>query len=224
MKAIALTAIITLVGTQAGWAQGSSSSGGDRAQSWEAYGGLRLLFSESLDFNGGSAIETDDEVGLGFGFGYHLNERLLLGGDITFANVDYDGEVASVDIPGDSVGISGELETFGLSANATWHFLDGPLTPFVSASLGYLWVDTNIAEGPPQLGCWWDPWYGQICDVFVDTKSEDAFTYGLGIGLRWDFAQGWFGRLSYDERWTDIGEANGTPNFGGLRLDVGATF
>lgn len=46
----------------------------------------------------------------------------------------------------------------------------------------------------------------------------------LGLGLRWDFTQGWIGRLSYEERWIDVGNASGTPSFGGLHLDVGSRF
>jgi opacity protein-like surface antigen len=196
----------------------------DRAGTWEAYGSLRSLFGESVDFEGGSRIKTDDELGFGFGFGYNLNEHLLVGGDLSFGTVDYDGQVASADTPGLSEPISGEFDTLGVSASATYHFIKGPLTPFVSGTIGYNWVDTNIADGPPEIGCWWDPWYGQICTAFQDTKTEDAFAYGLGLGMRWDFAPGWFGRLSYEERWLDLGKADGTPGFGALRLDVGSRF
>jgi opacity protein-like surface antigen len=70
----------------------------------------------------------------------------------------------------------------------------------------------------------WDPWLGYICDYFVDTKDDEAFTYGVGLGVRWDFTPGWFARISYEERWFDVGEATSTPNFGGLHLDVGSKF
>ncbi|MBL8201614.1 MAG: porin family protein [Chromatiales bacterium] len=198
--------------------------GMERAGTWEAYGGLRFNFGENVDFDGGSTIDTDDELAFGFGFGYNFSERLLIGGDMSFGTVDYDGTVQSADVPGLTGTISGEFDTLSISVNGTWHFMDGPLTPFVSANLGYTSVDTNIAEGPPEIGCWWDPWYGQICTTFVDTKTEDAFSYGLGVGGRWDFAPGWFARLSYEERWVDIGKASGTPSFGGLRLDIGSKF
>jgi opacity protein-like surface antigen len=198
--------------------------GADRTGTWEAYGGLRTVSGESLGFAGGSTIKTDNDWALGFGFGYNFSEHLLVGGDVSFGTVDYDGVLVSADDPDVTQRISGEVDTFGFAANATWHFIEGPLTPFVSASLGFTSVDTNIAEGPPQIGCWWDPWYGQICNVYVDTKTEDSFTYGLGLGGRWDFAPGWFARISYEERWLDIGKATGTPSFGGLRLDIGSKF
>ena len=46
-------------------------------------------------------------------------------------------------------------------------------------------------------------------------------SYGLGVGVRWDFAPGGFVRFGYDERWLDIENANGTPDFGSFRLEVG---
>lgn len=196
----------------------------DRTGNWEGYAGLRYLFSDSVDFQGGSAIDTDGEPGFGFGFGYNFSPHLLVSGDFSFASVDYDGMVQSADTPGDRTAISGQFDVGSITANATWHFLAGPLTPFVSVNIGYVSVDTNIATGPPQLGCWWDPWYGYMCSTFVDTKTEDAFSYGLGVGGRWDFAPGWFGRLSLEGRWIDISHANGTPDFQGLRLDIGRKF
>lgn len=222
MRPVIAATLGVLLLVQASLARGAE--GPVRAGAWEAYGGLRLQFGETVDFRGGSTIETDDEPAFGFGFGYHFSERLLVGGDMTFGTVDYDGTVVSADDPGLQEAISGEFDVFGISANATWHFIEGPLTPYVTASLGYVSVDTNIAEGPPELGCWWDPWYGYICASFVDTKTEDAFSYGLGFGGRWDFATGWFARLGYEERWVDIGKASGTPGFSGLRLEIGARY
>jgi len=222
---LVLASLLAAAGTQPAAAQIPGGGPGlERAGNWEAYGGLRFNFGETVDFDGGSRIETDDEAAFGFGFGYNFSERLLVGGDMSFGTVDYDGLLRSADDPGISEGISGEFDVLNFSANATWHFLEGPLTPFVSAALGYTSVDTNIAEGPPETGCWWDPWYGYICATFVDTNTEDAFSYGLGVGGRWDFAPGWFARLSYEERWLNIGKASGTPGFGGLRLDIGSKF
>jgi hypothetical protein len=109
--------------------------------------------SESLDFKGGSSLETDDELGFSFGLGYNLSQRLLL---------------------------TGELDVGSFSGIATWHFMDGPITPYVSATLGWTWVDSNIADGPPQVGCWWDPWYGYICTSLTETKSDTSMSYGFG--------------------------------------------
>lgn len=221
---LAVVALAIIGTTQVALGQTWSIPTNDRAGKWEGYAGLRYLFSRSVDFDGGSTIHTDDEAGFGFGFGYNFSPHLLVSGDFSFSNVDYDGMVQSADTPGGRTPTSGDLDVASISANATWHFLEGPLTPFVSVSMGYVSVDTNIAKGPPQIGCWWDPWYGYICAGFVDTRTEDAFSYGLGVGGRWDFAPGWFGRISLEDHWMNIGKASGTPDFRGMRLDIGRKF
>ena len=111
-----------------------------------------------------------------------------------------------------------------IGATLTFHLLEGPLTPFATASLGWTWIDTNIATGPPELGCWWDPWWGQICTPIVDTASDDSASYGIGLGVRWDFGPGAFARVAYEQRYLDIQNANGTPDFGSVRFDIGAKF
>lgn len=228
MKLIRILSLAVLAGgffANASSAQSFGVSGsGDRANHWEIFGGLRPVFSETVDFDGGSTIDTDDDLGFAFGFGYNIDEHLLVGGEMAWSSIDYDGTVRSADTPGSTASLSGEFDTFALSGNLTYHFMEGPLTPYASATLGYTWVDSNIATGPPVTGCWWDPWFGYICDTFVDTKTEESFNYGLGVGVRWDFARGWFGRLSYEQRWFSLDEADGTPTFGGLHIDVGSKF
>ena len=198
---------------------------GNRDGRWDVYGTLRAVLGEEVTFDGGSKIDSESDLGFGFGFGYNFTDHLLVGGELTWSNVDYEGTLRSADTPAEpDQRISGEYDAFGVAANVTYHFLKGPFTPYVSASLGYVWVDTNIADGPPELGCWWDPWFGQVCALFQDTKDESAVTYGIGAGLRWEFTRGWFARVGYDERFTDIGKANGTPGFGSVRFDLGSRF
>ena len=57
----------------------------------------------------------------------------------------------------------------------------------MTAGIGWSWVDTNIATEPPEVGCWWDPWYGYICTSWVNTRTLDGLTYQLGVGARYDF-------------------------------------
>jgi opacity protein-like surface antigen len=202
----------------------SAAKPGNRAGHWEGYAGARYQFSETVDFDGGSTVDSDNDLGFAFGLGYNIDDHWLVGGEISWASVGYDGVLRSADSPGLTSNLSGDYDTFSLAGNVTYHFMDGPLTPYVSASLGYTWVDSNIATGPPQTGCWWDPWWGYICDSFVDTKSSEAGTYGLGAGVRWEFSRGGFLRASYDQRWIGLDDASGTPSFGGLHLDIGSKF
>lgn len=196
-----------------------------RAGRWEATAQLRFLLSEDLRFKGGSTLELDDELGFGFAFGYNLSEQLLLGGEFTVGSVDYRGTLVSAnDPPEDPLTLSGEFDTASLSATATWHFMPGPVTPYASAGLGWTWVDTNIAEGPPEPGCWWDPWYGYICGYFQDTATEDFLTLSLGVGMRWDVNSALFFRGGYEQRWLDIDRVSGNSDVGVIRLEIGQRF
>jgi opacity protein-like surface antigen len=228
MKPTAWLTVLAVASLTTGTAAAQSFGGGsytDREGHWEGYLGARLLLSGSADFSGGSSIDTDDDLGFNFGFGYNFSDHLLVSAEMGWNSVDYDGNLVSGDVPpAASRRISGDLETASLGANVTWHFLSGPLTPYVSGSLGWTWIDTNIATGPPQTGCWWDPWWGYICQPIYDTISDDSGSYGLGAGIRWDFNNGGFARFGYDERWFDIKNAEGTPDFGSFRLEFGGKF
>ena len=92
---------------------------------------------------------------------------------------------------------------------------------FVTGGLGWSWVDTNIATEPPQVGCWWDPWYGYICTSFQDTKTLDGLAYQLGVGARYDFSDTLAVHGSYRINWIDFDQAEGTPDFDGFELRVG---
>ena len=55
-------------------------------------------------------------------------------------------------------------------------------------------------------GCWWDPWWGYICTEFYDTYSATNFSYGAGVGLRWNFGTEMAINAGY--RWLEV-EADG---------------
>ncbi len=108
--------------------------------------------------------------------------------------------------------------------DATWNVMNGPFTPYLSATAGWAWIDTNIAEGPPQTGCWWDPWWGYVCANFQDTKSIDGLAYGFDVGARYDISDTFDVRASYLMRWVDLSHANGSPDLDGFQLSVGWKF
>jgi opacity protein-like surface antigen len=37
--------------------------------------------------------------------------------------------------------------------DVAYDILTGPLTPYVSGGVGWNWVDTNIVDEPPTVGC-----------------------------------------------------------------------
>ena len=149
----------------------------ERTQSWEFTIPIRYINGTGADFNGGTSIDFDDDVGFGFGFGYNFNELFNLDFEISWMDAGYQVEFASADTPPlASVKATGEMSASNSSFNFTYNILRKTITPYVSASLGWTWVDTNIPSGTPDVGCWWNPWYGQICTAYQDTfEDERAF-------------------------------------------------
>jgi opacity protein-like surface antigen len=90
----------------------------------------------------------------------------------------------------------------------------------VTGGIGYSFIDTNIPDAPPQTACWWDPWWGYVCDTFQSTRNVEEFTYQAGVGLRWDVSPGYTMRLAYEKHWLDLGEATTTPDFDQFKLGI----
>jgi opacity protein-like surface antigen len=96
--------------------------------------------------------------------------------------------------------------------------LQGDISPFVSGGAGITYVDTSIPTGLGTPVCWWDPWYGYVCDNGYPTKTETDVSYNLGIGVRFDLNRQFSLQPSYNKVWIDINKA-GTPDFDVYRLD-----
>ncbi len=163
--------------------------------------------------------EIDSGLGFLFGVGYHYNDHLQFGSTFTFDQKDYEAEVVG-DTPGESFTAKGSLDTMSLMVDVAYNFLTGPLTPFVAGSVGWSWVDTNIATEPPSVGCWWHPWYGYICTSWQDTRTLDGLAYELGVGMRYDFGERFAADGSYRIRWVDFENAVDSPSFDGLQLNL----
>ena len=103
-------------------------------------------------------------------------------------------------------------------------FLEGPLSPFVEAGIGWSYFDSNVADGPPVTGCWWHPWWGYICSNFYSTFSSTEFSYGAALGLRYIMRGGMTLKLSVNQYWLDVGNAGGDPELNAARLEVGWSF
>ena len=114
----------------------------------------------------------------------------------------------------------GSLDTMSLMFDAAYTFLTGPLTPYVVGGVGWAWVDTNIASAPPEVGCWWHPWWGYICTSWQDTRTVDGLAYEVGIGMRYNFSNSLAADGAYRMRWMDFENATGTPSFDTLQLNL----
>ena len=206
--------IVTLAALCSCW---SLAAHADRDTGWEFGGELIYQTSQDISGDNGSTAALDDDIGLALTFGYRVNPHLEVQFGVDWNTVDYTANLVSADLPNLEVGVDGELESFTTRVGVNYNFIDGPITPYVNGTIGYSFIDTNIPDGPPQSGCWWDPWYGQICGTWQNTRSTEEFMYGLGAGVRWDVNDAWSLRFGYDKRWID---ANGSPDLDQIKLGV----
>ena len=85
-------------------------------------------------------------------------------------------------------------------------------------------IDSNIPSGPATGTCWWDPWWGYVCNTWQPTYEDTAFAYGAAAGLRAELGAGkFFLEGSYNMLWVDFDKA-GTQDFDGVRLNIGWLF
>ncbi len=174
--------------------------------------------SESVGTVGGSNVQIDNDLGLGFSFAYLVNDRLSIGADIEWLSPDYVATLVD-DLGGTSI-IDHEFSQFNGRIKGSFNLLEGPFTPYLEAGFGWTYVDSNVADGPPLVGCWWHPWWGYICDGYYNTFHETSFSYGGAIGLRYRLRGGTILKLSYNTYEIDGSGEAPDPTLSAARLEV----
>jgi len=203
-------------------AGGTTAQAEDREERFEIAFGVLYQLGADLDFDGGTTMSTKDDFGFSLLGGYNINEHLATTFGFKWTGVGYNADVVQED---DSViGVSGSYDTWDLEANLIYNFFEGPITPYIGAGIGWTWIDTNIPNGAPVTGCWWDPWYGYICYTTYPTKTTSAFSYQAMLGVRWDFNYSTFARFNYTSQWVQLGNANGTPRYDVIAAEIGWMF
>jgi opacity protein-like surface antigen len=173
--------------------------------------------SESSGGDGGSGVEIDSEIGFGFTLKYFFNPKLAVGGDIEWIRPDYTATL--VDDQGMTQTFSHTFTQFNGRLKATYDFTENNFSPFVEAGIGWTQFDSNVADGPPLVGCWWHPWWGYICSGFYDTITETNFSYGGALGLRYRLRGGSVVKLSYNTYQLDGSSAEVDPSISAFRLE-----
>jgi hypothetical protein len=193
---------------------------GPREGKWDFTVQMRYMAGQTLNGEGGSSADINDTLGWGFGIGYNFTNNFALAMDISWANANYNGTyVTDAGLAGSTYGT---LYASTVALNMTYYLTKGAIAPFVMGGIGSTFIDTNIPIGAPSTGCWWDPWYGNICSTYQNTLSSSSFSYNAGLGLRWDLAPGFFLRGILAEQWVDT--TNGTIEIPNFRFDIGFSF
>lgn len=206
------------------FAQDTDTDNSFRSKRWEIILSPQYTLAKNLGFDGGTTGKVNDTWGFGLQVGYNFNEHWNLAGYFSWSQPDYQAVVQPAPgNPGPARNISGELQmnTFGLAV--TYNILKGPLTPYVEGVIGGTHIHTDIADGPPVVGCYFDPWFGYICGASQPTKSDTFFSTGVGGGLRWDVNKYFLVRGGVRQQWVDISNT-GMPGFTTFKIDIGFKF
>ncbi len=161
---------------------------GTKAGQLEYNGGVVYSFSDSVAGLGGSTLDVSSRTGFQVGVDYFVSNQFSIGFDAAWVRPRYD----AVLVPDDGspeVEVSTRGTIFNGQFNGTYNLLQGPFTPYVEAGLGWTYFDSNVSDGSPVVGCWWDPWWGYICDNFYSSYHKTNFSYGAGAGLRWTLSR-----------------------------------
>jgi opacity protein-like surface antigen len=198
---------------------GSAEAKNARDKTWEFFFTPEFVQSKTLDFDGGAEAEINTRTGLGFGFGYNLNPNVEFTLLFSASSGNYKG--TRVDENGEHKEFTSNTYTNSLNLGATYNFLDGAFTPYVTGTLGVTYVDSGITVEDGHEYCWWDPWWGYMCRsvTYTDTKMN----YGASIGLRYDFSSGLFIKGGVGKNYIDFDSTN-SPDFLIYDFTIGGTF
>ncbi|MDO3387820.1 outer membrane beta-barrel protein [Gilvimarinus sp. SDUM040013] len=196
-------------------------SAADRGQKYEFAFTIPYLTGETFEFDGGASATLNADPGFGFRAGFNHSDHLNVSGQFLWNSTSYDSVRVLDDGEGTEEPVRGVLDGFTASLMADYYFLKGDFTPYISGQVGWAAVDSNIASGPPSSVCWWDPWWGYICNDYQPTYTEDTFSYGVGAGVRFDISPTMFIRAGYQERWLDIDRADSNPSLSTALFELG---
>jgi hypothetical protein len=170
----------------------------NRARTWEW--SIAGLYQDSKNMSGenGSSLRIDGAGGLGFNISYNLTNKFAVGVDLDWLRPDYRAELVEDAFPPQTTVIDHEFSQFNGRIKGTFNFTEGPLTPYVEGGFGWSYFDSNVADGPPITGCYWHPYWGYICNNYYSTFTETSFSYGAGLGLRYQMRGGTFIKGSYN--------------------------
>jgi opacity protein-like surface antigen len=182
-----------------------ASAQSPRAGALEFSIGPAQSFSDSFEGIGGSSLRLSSRTGIRLGVDYFYSSKLAVGFDATWVQPSYSAELIPED-GSDPVAISHRSSIFNGHFAGTFYFTESAFTPYVEAGMGWTYIDSNISKEPPIIGCWWDPLWGYVCSDFYSTFSSTNFSYGAGLGLRWNYGSDRAVVAAY--RWLEV-EADG---------------
>ena len=212
---LAVISTVSLLASHGAIAQMMSGAGGG-AGDWEFRIGPVFTESKNINFDGGSTAHLKSNTGFKLGTGYYVTDQLIIGGNFGYGRSDFNGTVQGTN--GAIALEDGRVDLSTLMFDATYTLLQGPIKPFGVVGLGWNWASTNIASGPPQTGCWWDPWWGYICSGYQPTHGSSSFAYQIGGGVQVNFSRAFAINADYKYTVIDLHNASSKPGIGSIEL------
>ncbi len=197
------------------------AAGSSRAGEYELTFQARHMDSTTISFDNEAGADINSDLGFGFSFGYNVNDNLALRGKLSWLSAGYTATRILDDGNGTVEKYSSTLDASTLGFGADYYFGRGKISPFVGGSIGWTFVDTNIPSGPPSSVCWWDPWWGYVCNTTRPTFSSTEFSYGAEIGFRFDLNKKTFIRTSIGEYYIDYSNTSGDTSSSVILVDFG---
>jgi opacity protein-like surface antigen len=210
-----LIAAAMLVASHGTSAQMTSNTGGSTGD-WEFRIGPVFTQSKDISFDGGTTADLKSDTGFKLGTGYYITDQFVVGGNFAWCRSDFNGTVQGNN--GAVAYENGRVDLSSLMFDATYLLGQGAFKPYGVVGLGWNWASTNIASGPPQTGCWWDPWWGYICSGYQPTKGSNSFTYQVGAGAQFNFNRSFAVTADYRYTVIDLDHATSNPGIGSIQL------
>ena len=187
---------------------------------------LFVVGSKHYAFEGGASARNEGGGGIGLTVTRNLSDYFAVGVDATLSEFDYRASIApGVGNAAAGFQSEGNMEAAGLRFHATWNLLARPVTPFLTAGAGVVFLDTNLESDPPANACWIYPWYGEVCGNKAPRSNLARFTYGVAAGVRYDLPRDLgFIRASVGGEWIHFSEALSPVGYAQFRADFGLRF
>jgi hypothetical protein len=213
--------LIVLATSMIGLAGTAQAQRYTRSDTWDTGFLLINTGQESVTGDFGTGLDIRGETGWGAWGAYNFSDNFALGFEWTHIEPKYSARYLIED--------SSEIATLNhratvdnLLVTGIYHFLDGDVTPFIEGGIGWTWLDSNVATGPPTTGCWWDWWWGgYVCNDFYNTYNDRVTTYSYAVGLRWDISTDLMLRVDYGVQDIDASARSGSLDLETLTVAFG---
>ncbi|QOL24958.1 outer membrane beta-barrel protein [Thalassotalea sp. LPB0316] len=193
-----------------------------REQTTEASFIIGFNDSFTIDGQQGSSVDFDSDYSIGFNIIYNYSSQFAVEFDWLTGRQDYLSNL--VDDEGEVVDtVDHTASITHAQLHGTYYFSPENFSFYLQGGAGFSYIDSNIISGPPINICWWDPWFGYICEGFSATYSKSEFSYSASVGARYNLDNTTFIRASYSQIWVDLDHAK-TSDMSVYKFEIGRSF